>query len=85
MILLTNVLEEKAGPFVRDVNPSVSSSGDLIHQWMASVKAHRASEQAQSRHLSMVPAFTLRRSSPESHRVAVGPGVVETLGLDFVG
>ena len=46
MILLTNVLEEKAGPFVRDVNPSVSSSGDLIHQWMASVKAHRASEQA---------------------------------------
>jgi hypothetical protein len=31
VILLTNILEEKSGP---------------IHQWMASVTAHRASEQA---------------------------------------
>jgi hypothetical protein len=46
VILLTHVLEEKTGPFVRDVNPTVSGSGALIHLWMASVKAHRADEQA---------------------------------------
>ena len=46
VILLTNILEEKSGPFVRDVNPSVSGSGALIHLWMASVKTRRASEQA---------------------------------------
>jgi RecA-family ATPase len=46
VIVLTSLLEAKGGPFVRDVNPSVSGSGALIHLWMASVKAHRADEQA---------------------------------------
>jgi hypothetical protein len=46
VILLTNVIEEKTGPFVWDMNPSVSGSGALIHLWMASVKARRSNEQA---------------------------------------
>jgi hypothetical protein len=36
------------------------------------------------RHNSEPSPFGFRRSAPKSHRVAVGPGVVETLGLDLV-
>jgi hypothetical protein len=46
VILLTNILEAKSGSFVRDVSSSVSGPGERLHQWMASVKAHRSSEQA---------------------------------------
>ena len=46
VILLTNILDAKSGPFVLDVDPSVSGSGALIHLWMASVRARRSSEQA---------------------------------------
>ena len=46
VILLTNIMEAKSGPFVKDVNPSVSGSGALIHLWMASVNARRSGDQA---------------------------------------
>jgi hypothetical protein len=48
VILLTNVIEEKTGPFVWDMNPSVSGSGALIFTcgWRRSKRAGQMSRRS---------------------------------------
>jgi hypothetical protein len=81
---------EPAG--VTEIGPGKIKEWDLGNSSSASaIYGAPARQRVRERNLSrsagrpQLPALTLRRPSPVSQRVAFGPGVVETLGLDLVG